>query len=121
MRDSASERVLRAVVADLALLDDDDVDAILAELDPPGRVRLLALLRSFRSGPEAPAGAQEATLPVSDWLNRRLATTGTSGLTRRCREGLLRACAEVAPDLSAAPRTTASKPQGLMSLFRVSR
>jgi hypothetical protein len=69
-----ASRALRALAADLAALGDDDLDAILGELDAPSRERLLDLIAAFRRG-DAPAPAAPAPVDapeLSPWLAGRL-------------------------------------------------
>lgn len=67
-------RALRSVVADLAQLRDEDVQAILADLDLPSRDRLAGLLEAYKNG-DASNGSPVpalAAIGVGPWLSDRL-------------------------------------------------
>lgn len=91
-----ASRALRAMAADLAALGEADLDAVLGELDPSDRSRLLELIAAFRSGDRL-AGAPPAAVPapaLSPWLTRRLAGEAPD-LTPRALEALRSAAAAV--------------------------
>lgn len=74
MRAEADSRAIRTMAAELASLADDDLHAILAELDIASRERLLGLIAAFRQGdaPFAPAAPEGPAAALSPWLVRRL-------------------------------------------------
>lgn len=99
MAASGSTRLLRSMVADLARLGDDDLQAILDELDGASRQRLTGLLHDYQQGETVvstsspiPAGAV-----LSDWLIDRLSdadSTAGRGLTPAARQALRKAALE---------------------------
>lgn len=77
------ERALRQVVADLARLHPDDVEAILGALEPAEKARIEALAAGLAGGPpREPAPPEEPTWSyegVSPWLLDRIDPEGRSG------------------------------------------
>lgn len=91
-------KALRSVVADLAHLRDDDVEAILADLDAPSRNRLADLLNAYRKG-DAGDGASALTpaLDIAPWLSDRLAAAQQGqhgGMTAHAVQALQRIAAD---------------------------
>lgn len=90
---SADSKALLALVADLAQLGDEDIQAILGELDPDARRRLDALMARYRQGDHAPTVDNAPITPLSGWLTDRLAVNDdarSTGMTPHGSETLRR-------------------------------
>lgn len=111
-------RALRALVAELALLGDEDLQAILDDLDALARTRLLGMIDRFRSGEgvAVPAALTPAsTADLGDWLLTRLNPRNpeATGMTPHALQALRQAARESGWS-SAAPVTAAPGPRGLL-------
>lgn len=111
-----SGRTLRSVAAELAQLTDDDVEAILSELDAAARRRLTALLGEYhRGGPPAAAPATPGRdLQLTSWLAERVSGAGGT-MTAHAARALARVAAEqgwAPPIADGAPARTT---QGLLA------
>jgi hypothetical protein len=90
-------RALRALVAEMAQLAEDDIQAILDDLDVGSRARLTALIETFRGGDNpaayAPPPEGAATSAPGDWLLARLQPRdpAASGMTSHALQALHRA------------------------------
>ena len=78
MQVEATNRALLSLVAELSEFGDEDVQAVLAELDLPARTRFLALLDAYRRGDiaETASASATSTLELSPWLTDRLTPDG---------------------------------------------
>lgn len=91
-------KTLRSLVADLAQLRDEDVEAILADLDLPSRSRLEDLLGAYKRGDACDESSTSAPrgVVVSPWLSDRLSTARQGqygGMTAHAAQALQRAAA----------------------------
>ena len=89
-------RALRTLVAEMAQLDDDDLQAILDDLDIGSRARLMDMIESFRNGDgpvRAETGVPDAALVPTEWLQARLRPRdpAASGMTPYALQALRRA------------------------------
>ena len=93
MPPATSSRELRRIVADLAVLQPNDVAAVVRELDPEQRKTVERLLREF-SGIAAPPVVEGCdTTRLSSWLARRLwPDSSDAAMTDKARDAL-RDCA----------------------------
>lgn len=114
-------RALRALVAEMAQLEDGDLRAILDDLDAASRTRLTALIGAFRSG-DAPVGYSAQpdgsmnSMP-GDWLLARLQPQdpAASGMTPHALQALRRAAQDAG--WAGAPARAAAAPdqRGLLA------
>lgn len=111
------DRALRRLVADLAAEQPQDVQAILAELEPAQRLRVEALLKSFlgQTVIRPTTGGAASTVPtpqdVSSGLLARLRGEEAFSITPFARDALRSLAAEM-PTAPVAPR-----PRGLGAIF----
>lgn len=115
-------RALRALVAEMAQLGDDDLQAILDDLDSGARARLTVLIETFRAGDGpaayAPQPGESVAAAPSDWLLARLRPrdTAASGMTPHALQALKRAAQEAGwTDTPASPVSTAADQRGLLA------
>ena len=92
MQAEPRSRALRAMVADLAALGDEDLKAVLNDLDAPSRDRLLDWIAAFRRGDDRRVEAADGAPEFSPWLLQRL-SDGTSNLAPHALETLRTAAA----------------------------
>lgn len=69
-------RALRSAVAELAGLADEDVQAILSELDATSRRRLTELLEDYHRGDLPVPAATRVPLDLAPWLAERVSGGG---------------------------------------------
>jgi len=97
------DRVLRRMIVDLAALPAEEIEAVLAELDPQQRARVERLVQEFLGfGFVEPAAVEEKKAfdktAFSPWLLQRLDSADTEfRLTERARAALQDAALELYP------------------------
>lgn len=118
MRADSTGRALKNLVAELASLDDDDIQAIISDLDIDDRGRIQDLLRSYRGGSVDLIDPANKNVEIDGWLGRRLTDVGSTGLTPRARDALAQVCGEVS--LTTPRPTPPTLPAGrrVMGIFR---
>lgn len=111
-------RALRSAAAELARFTDEDVQAILAELDVTSRSRLTELLADYHQG-DLPAPAAAGLQPdLTSWLAERASGGGEGrawAMTPHASRTLARIAAEQGWTTQAARSTAAGGARGLLA------